>query len=162
MPKNFPEAQRCRYADRLGRRCKQERMPGNETMLCCSHYNASLGTVSGAPQVHPLLIASRLLPAGTNLDSPEAVKALLTGVLREVLEGNLSTRQASAVGYLGQTVLLSLQHMQKAKADSPAHPLLASQPEATMDGLTRALQSLIEKGKPSETAAPTLTGAEPE
>jgi len=163
MPiKNPPDAQRCRYTDRIGRRCSHERLPDHETGLCYHHYNAQPRPGSRTPQVHPLIIASKLLPAGTSLDSPAAVKALLTGVLREVLEGNLSTRQASAVGYLGQTVLLSLQQMQRVKAETPAHPLLAAPPEATMDGLTRALQSFLEKGNPAEASAPALGHAEAE
>ena len=113
MSHKLPDLSRCMYTDAIGRRCRFPRLDGDYT-LCFIHYeNTTRKLARSAPKVLSQLVADQLFPADIRLDSAQAVKELLTRVLREVAAGNLSTRQASSIAYLGQLILLSLQQMQR-------------------------------------------------
>lgn len=129
--------------DRAGRRCRSHRLQGEYTM-CYFHWNLSHHkSEKPAATAHPLAVAMRLMPAGTHLDNADAVRCLLTSVIREMIEGSISTKQASTIAYLTQNVLLSMQHAQREAAHEPPHPMLHADPEATVDQLAQALQTFI-------------------
>lgn len=153
-----PDHDRCLHYDSIGRRCTRLRLPSDETFqhtLCFYHYNRNAQSSQPSPAIplsaRPDVVAFRLLPADATLRTAEAVNLLLTRVFREVAEGHLSPKQASTLAYLGQLILSTVPHLQREAATVATHPILSTSPEATLDALTRALQSMLVPDSPQTT-----------
>jgi hypothetical protein len=132
----LPDAQRCGFTTRDGKRCRSHRMEGDHR-LCFFHYSQAMEKTL---EPFPGPVEPEILLPQEALDTPEALNAALTRVFRLVAAGRLSTKQAAALGYLAQTILATLPPRERPAEAGTRHPVLGSDPEASLDELVRSLR----------------------
>ena len=143
MPASVPpDGRRCTFTSKHGKRCRSVRVEGDT--LCYFHFSR---TQRQKPEPDPGLVAAEILSPEQALDSAQAVNTALTRVFRLVLQGRLSTRHATTLGYVAQLILFSVPQMQRQAQAELAHQLLGSDPEAALTNLAHALRRSV--GKPA-------------
>jgi hypothetical protein len=160
--KSIPsDDRRCMNTDAGGRRCRYPRLEGHS--LCGAHYMQAARRAEKL-EPFPALVAHEILPPDASLDSAPAVNAALTRVFRCVLEGRLSPRHATGLGYVGQLIIATLPGLERAAANRPEHPLLGRDPDAALANLIHSLSANIEPhsdAKPEKARAAAASGDAP-
>lgn len=135
------DSERCLYTTLKGRRCAKPRMP--EHGVCYYHFRDA--RIEAAKKEASSQAAQRLLPAASTFERPSDVADFLAAVVREVIEGHLSPSHASALTYLGQTILASMNQKDRpAAADAPAPPPDEATLQSQFDNLAAAISSALQ------------------
>jgi hypothetical protein len=98
---------RCTYITEKGHRCRRPRLEGQD--FCLIHTDSLASEEQEAAQK---LLASRL-----DLDTVEGIHLLLARTVRSLARGRIPTRRATALGYLAQVLLASLERLRSERRE---------------------------------------------
>ncbi|MGH9581067.1 MAG: hypothetical protein ACRD2R_08740, partial [Terriglobales bacterium] len=93
---------RCTYLTEKGNRCRNTRWGDSD--LCLFHHDY----LERASSRNALTIQV----AQMDLDNPEGVHKLLSETMRGLVQGQISPRRATSIGYFGQVLLASLDRLE--------------------------------------------------
>jgi hypothetical protein len=93
---------RCTYLTEKGNRCRNTRWSDSD--LCMFHHDY---LKRASPRN-----ALNIQVAQMDLDNPEGVHKLLSETMRGLVQGQISPRRATSIGYFGQILLVSLDRLE--------------------------------------------------
>jgi len=146
-----PDNERCTHITSGGNRCSSYRLPGDESQtLCFAHFSAA----DAKRYPHDIVnLTAEILSPRDRFDTPRGVNRVLARVMRLLAEGRISSRDALALGYIGQLIVNTLPHIARESARKAARAQEAPAMGAeALAGFQAVLQSLQE---PAPAPAPT-------
>ena len=152
-----PDASRCTFTTRHGHRCRSQRLAGEGQTLCYTHFSDADSKHYG-PQLSS--VTTEIIRPRERLDSPRAVNRVLTRILRLLAQGRIASRDASALGYIGQLIVSTLPYLQREAASKASNGSDTSLMSAeVLAGFQSVLKSLQEPASPA--VAPANTSITP-
>ena len=116
MPRKPAANSQCEFRSHLNRRCHMLLAPDHPA-LCTFHARAEAKATQAQDRK---AAAAELLSGSETFSSPATVNLFLGNLLKQLAQGRIPRRQATAMAYISQLILNSLSVMQRQEKDAQA------------------------------------------